>query len=173
MRRIAVVLALSFVVLGVTATSAVAGGGGCHGDRQELSTTRVEIQQFCFTQTVVHVAPGSSVTWTNYDESPHSVTGSNFAWGDYNELGTNESVTHRFDTPGVYPYYCYLHPGMVGAVVVDGDGSATHLAAAVPIASNDGGWPMLPWIVGGALLGVAAVFVTSFVVTRRRRPAPA
>ena len=171
MRRLAVVLTITLVALGATATVAHAGGGGCYGGRQELTSTRVDIQQFCFKQTVVHIAPGDTVTWTNRDETPHSVTDSNFVWGDYNELGTNDSVTHRFDTPGVYPYFCFLHPGMVGAVVVDADAPATQLAAATdPIGSDHGGGSTLAWIVVGALAGLVAVFVTSVVVTRRRSP---
>lgn len=169
MRRFAFVLTLSLVALGTTATTAEAGGGGCHRERQELTSARVDIQQFCFTQTVVHVAPGEKVTWTNYDQTPHSVTDANFVWGDYNQIGTNSSVTHTFDTPGVYPYFCYLHPGMVGAVVVDADGPATRLAAATdPITSDHRSNSTLAWIVAGALVGLLAVFVTSLVVTRRR-----
>ena len=171
MRRLIAMLTIALAALGGTATPSLAGGGGgCHGDRQELTSTRVDIQQFCFTQTVVHIAPGSSVTWTNYDETPHSVTDSNSAWGDYADIATSRTVTHTFDTPGVYPYFCYLHPGMVGAVVVDEDASATKLAASTPISSDRDGGSTVAWVVGGALLGLAAVFVTGFVVTRRRTP---
>ena len=162
-------LAMTLIVLGGTATVARAGGGGgCEGGRKELSATNVDIQQYCFTQTVVHVAPGSKVTWTNLDETPHMVTGVGAEWGDYESLPPAKSVTHEFDTAGVYPYSCILHPGMVGAVVV-GD-SAADVAAALPIASDHGGNSTLVWIVGGALAVVVAAFVTSLIVTRRRTP---
>ena len=171
MRRLGLVISITLVAFGLTATTAHAGGGGCGGTRQEVKATRVDIQQFCFKQTVVHIAPGESVTWVNDDETPHSVTDANYSWGDYSQIDTRNSVTHRFEAPGVYPYFCYLHPGMVGAVVVDGDAPATELASATnPIASDHHGGSTLAWIIAGALVGLVAVFVTSVVVTRRRSP---
>ena len=39
--------------------------------------------------------------------------------GGRDAIEMGESVTHRFGEPGIYPYQCYLHPGMVGAIVVE------------------------------------------------------
>jgi plastocyanin len=68
------------------------------------------------------VTPGTEVTFVNRDQVPHAVTGAR--WGDATTMATGESVTHRFDEAGIRPFQCYLHPGMVGAIVVDGDSPA-------------------------------------------------
>jgi hypothetical protein len=50
-----------------------------------------------------------------------------------------KSVTFRFDEEGVYPFFCCLHPGMAGAVVVgDGAGTGAAGAATVPVESASG-----------------------------------
>jgi hypothetical protein len=48
------------------------------------------------------------------------------------EIG--QRITYRFSTSGVYPYFCFFHPGMVGAVVV---GDAAGLGAAGAVANSD------------------------------------
>lgn len=105
--------------------SARAGGGGaCRGSpvTEEQGTT-VEMQENCFTPTILRVQPGETVTWVNGDAVPHTVTGASLAWGDYTNLVEGESVSHRFTSSGVYPYYCLLHSGMIGTIVV-GDGAS-------------------------------------------------
>jgi hypothetical protein len=63
------------------------------------------------------------------------------SWGNADDIAEGESVAYAFDNPGVYPYFCILHPGMVGAIVV-GDGvpvgEAAHITAGA--ASDDDGW---------------------------------
>jgi len=95
-------------------------------------------------------------------------------------------VSYRFDTDGVYPYACWLHPGMVGAIVV-GDGVGSDLSAVVP--GTSGGDPgsaevassplvqgssddsTAIWVVVTALVlgALAGAFV---VAMRNRRKAP-
>ncbi len=93
---------------------------GYGGDRRDRND--------CFTPTVLHIQPGQSVTWINRDKEAHTISGANIAWGDYRELAFGASVTHQFTTPGAYPYYCFLHDGMIRAVVV-GDGNGPGAAA--------------------------------------------
>jgi plastocyanin len=96
-------------------------GGACRGmPVRDEATTTVEIEQgTCFEPAIVRVAPGATVTWENpADGLPHSVTGANSSWGDYGEVSPGVSVSYDFPEKGVYPYFCFLHPGMVGTVVV-------------------------------------------------------
>jgi plastocyanin len=63
------------------------------------------------------VSAGSTVTWTNKDDEPHTVV-SDTALFRSGALDTDESFSFRFDKPGTYHYACSIHPRMVGTIVV-------------------------------------------------------
>jgi hypothetical protein len=97
----------------------------------DASGTRIGIRDFCFGPTILRARPGETVTWVNRDGFAHTVLGANGAWGGFDTLRRNGGeVSYRFVSPGVYPYVCTYHPGMVGAVVV-GNGKADGAASAV------------------------------------------
>ncbi len=127
--RRAVSLAFVFgVVAGFALVPGVAGasgGGGCGGPVTDEAGTEVEIKEFCFTPTILRAEPGDTITFTNLDRSPHTVLGANGIWGSYDALKRNVEATYEFAEPGVYPFVCTWHVGMIGAVVVgDGAGGA-------------------------------------------------
>src|SRR2546422_2987311 len=125
MRRIgAMVLAVMVGALAVTGGPPAEAGGGCHSTvfTDEAKTT-VELSKSCFSPTVVRVQTGDQVTWTNTDPTAHTVTGVANSWGTDEQIAEGQSVSYKFDKSGVFPYFCYLHPSMAGAVVV-GDGRA-------------------------------------------------
>ena len=78
----------------------------------------------------VEVNVDQTVVWTNEDFSFHTVTSGDV--GDTNSLrlfdsglagpgalsSTGKTYEYTFEYPGEYPYYCILHPGMVGKVIV-------------------------------------------------------
>jgi plastocyanin len=70
------------------------------------------------------VARGSSVVWTNQDDTLHTVTsgspesGSSGTDFDSSYLATGKTFEHIFDDAGTFDYYCTLHPYMKGQVVV-------------------------------------------------------
>jgi plastocyanin len=111
-------------------------GGGCHsGLFVDAKGVKVDLRELCFTPTVIRVQPGQSVTWTNRDDTAHTVTGVAGMWGTYDPLSLNDKVTYRFQNSGVFPYFCLIHPGMVGAVVVgDGTSKDTTTQTVVPVA---------------------------------------
>ena len=125
----AVSLAFVFgVVAGFALVPGVAGasgGGGCGGPVTDEAGTEVEIKEFCFAPTILRAEPGDTITFTNLDKSPHTVLGANGIWGSYDALKRNVEATYEFAEPGVYPFVCTWHVGMIGAVVVgDGAGGA-------------------------------------------------
>jgi len=150
-------------------------GGACRGMPfdDEATTTVVIDEAMCFQPEVARIEPGSTVTWENPPSGvPHTITGSNLAWGDYGEISPGVSNSYRFDQEGVFPYFCYLHPSMVGAVVVgDGVGGDAPAAAdsesvsltgrallppptAAVTSSNDGGFDSL-WLIAPLAAAVA------------------
>jgi plastocyanin len=184
--RIGFMAAVASAALWGSSGIAVAGGG-CHSAPTASHGDSVEISDLCFDATVLYVEPGTEVTWTNLDSTTHDVVGVGDTWGDPGlSLLTGDDVSYRFDADGVYPYACWLHPGMVGAIVV-GDGFGTEdLTAVVP--GTSGGDPGAAeiasplvqggsdettgiWVVGTALVlgALAGAFV---VAMRNRRKAP-
>jgi plastocyanin len=76
----------------------------------------------------VLIGVNSSVTWTNADSAPHTVTSTSGPAGaasfDSGNLNAGQTYTYNFTTPGTYQYHCSYHSWMTGTVVVVG-GSAT------------------------------------------------
>jgi plastocyanin len=74
-------------------------------------------RNFMFAPLSMTVTAGSTVTWTNHDEEPHTVVSESGLFRS-GALDTNESFSFRFDKPGTYRYACSIHPQMVGTIVV-------------------------------------------------------
>ena len=81
--------------------------------------TKLEIDNFSFSPQRITVKPGTTVTWTNEDDTPHAVASSTTMFKS-KALDTNDSFAFSFTTPGVYEYFCSLHPYMTGTIVVEG-----------------------------------------------------
>jgi plastocyanin len=88
--------------------------------------TKLEIDNFSFLPQRITVKAGTTVSWTNKDETPHTVASSELFKSK--ALDTTDSFSFTFATPGVYQYFCSLHPFMTGTVVVEGarSSSAAH-----------------------------------------------
>ncbi len=66
----------------------------------------------------IKVKAGTTVTWTNSDEEPHSVVSSEEPMRSKTLAGPNNTFTHTFSKPGTYHYNCGIHPFMHGSVEV-------------------------------------------------------
>ena len=82
-------------------------------------TNMVSINNFSFGPQTLTVIAGTTVTWTNRDDIPHGIASSNNAFKKSGALDTDDSYSFTFTTPGTYQYFCYLHPHMVGSIVVE------------------------------------------------------
>jgi YVTN family beta-propeller protein len=85
-------------------------------NQQQSSTERVKIDRFAFVPSLLQVNLGKTVTWTNDDGTPHSITVSNALVSDVLMPGSSYSAS--FDLPGDYDYQCSIHPYMAGKIVV-------------------------------------------------------
>jgi plastocyanin len=79
--------------------------------------TQIVVKDFMFNPTPVTVKAGSTVTWTNKDDEPHTVVSDTGVFKS-GGMDTNESFSYKFDKPGTYHFTCSIHPRMVGTVVV-------------------------------------------------------
>jgi plastocyanin len=86
---------------------------GC-GDSEDAPDVRAV--DFAFTPATTRVDAGTTVEWRNGGRTDHTVKGRGFF---SRAVPPGARFTHRFDTPGRYPYVCTLHPdAMKGTVVV-------------------------------------------------------
>lgn len=79
----------------------------------------VEIKGFAFSPATLTVKIGDSVTWTNMDSAPHTVTSDSGSELDSPTLSKGEIYSHTFNSAGTYNYYCTLHPSMKGKIIVE------------------------------------------------------
>ena len=81
------------------------------------SPAAVGIKDFKFAPSPLTVPVGATVTWTNHDEEPHTITSTSGAFGSAG-LSNEETFAQTFTRPGTYAYFCALHPHMKATVVV-------------------------------------------------------
>ena len=82
------------------------------------ATMQVKIDNFTFSPQRVTVKAGTTVTWTNEDDIPHTVVANQKAFKS-KVLDTDDKYTFTFTTAGTYDYFCSLHPHMTGTIVVE------------------------------------------------------
>jgi plastocyanin len=88
--------------------------GGVHANAED---TAVTIDNFTFSPAQLTVKVGTTVTWKNHDDIPHTIVSA----GKFRSktLDTDESFSFTFTAAGDYKYFCSLHPHMTGVVKVE------------------------------------------------------
>ncbi|HVF52950.1 MAG TPA: plastocyanin/azurin family copper-binding protein [Actinomycetota bacterium] len=180
------------------APTALAGGGGMHCPNAPYygaakgRSAAIELDSSCFTPTVLYVEPGTEVTFQNKDPMPHNLSGpvGGFAEGLYKDIKPESEITFTFGDEGVFPYMCYIHPGMSGAIVVGegragegeivdieevtsdmsgGGGSRPVALDAEPAVSKDGGPGTAPLVLGLGIAVVLLIAAVAALATRKPR----
>jgi plastocyanin len=84
----------------------------------EAGEASIEIKDFAFNAPSIEIASGTTVTWTNNDSTPHTVSqsGGGFESGKIDPGGT---FSFTFDEPGTYDYFCQFHANMKGTIIVN------------------------------------------------------
>ena len=104
----AIFLAGASVVGGVAAFGAPAAA---------QSATMVHIANFTFSPPALAVKAGTTVTWVNADDIPHTVVSTSGAFKS-KVLDTGDRFSFTFAKTGQFGYFCSLHPHMTGMIVV-------------------------------------------------------
>lgn len=109
-RHLVVLLSLTLSSLGVMS-------GFFSPGAHALSTTEIKIDNFAFAPQTITVSAGTTMTWINHDDIPHSVVEKNTLFHS-KALDTNDSYSFTFKQAGSYDYFCGLHPHMTGKIIV-------------------------------------------------------
>ena len=86
-------------------------------DRPSPANAGVKIDNFSFGPQTITVPVGTTVTWINNDDIPHTSVSTEGVFKS-KVLDTDEKFSYTFTKAGTYPYYCTIHPKMTGKVVV-------------------------------------------------------
>lgn len=109
------VAALAMPVL--VALLLMAGSPSVMADQPSTAGTDVKIDNFSFGPQTITVGVGTTVTWTNRDDIPHTVVSTDGVFKS-KVRDTDEKFSYTFTKAGTYPYFCSVHPKMTGTVVV-------------------------------------------------------
>jgi plastocyanin len=111
------------------ATNATATGasGGNTTNSVSIVSGASTLTTDAYSPNPIQVSVGTTVTWTNNDAQPHTVTSGSNGQPDnkFNSspnftplLNPGQTFSFTFTQAGNYPYFCALHPNMVGTVIV-------------------------------------------------------
>jgi len=87
------------------------------GAQQKTETMEVKIDNFSFSPGTLTVPVGTTITWTNRDDIPHTVVSTDGVFKS-KVLDTDEKFSYTFSKTGTFPYFCSIHPKMTGKVIV-------------------------------------------------------
>jgi plastocyanin len=106
-----------------TTYASASTSGGTGGDTAPATTvaagSTVSIKGFAFNPAQISVKVGDTVTWTNNDDTTHTVTASDGSF-DSGNLDTGKTFSQTFTTAGTFSYICSIHTGMKATVTVTG-----------------------------------------------------
>ncbi|HEV2109612.1 MAG TPA: cupredoxin domain-containing protein [Thermomicrobiales bacterium] len=101
------------VRIAIEAAAATPGATPVTTDTAEAVT----IRDFAFNPPTLEIPAGTTVTWINEDQAPHTATGDQGEF-DSGRLDPGQSYSQTFDQPGTYAYHCDFHPEMTGTIIV-------------------------------------------------------
>lgn len=110
LRKYRALAVLSIAALGWTAVAAPV-------EADAPSPPQVLIKDFMFSPTSLTVKAGTTVTWSNKDDEPHTVVSDTGLFRS-SAVDTDGTFAFKFDKPGTYHFTCSIHPRMVGTIVV-------------------------------------------------------
>ena len=113
-----VVVAGALLAIGFVA-SVEGRRGFAFSAQDKTSTTEVKIDNFSFGPAALTVTVGSTLTWINRDDIPHTVVSTDDPKTFKSKvLDTDEKFSFTFTKAGTFPYFCSIHPKMTGKVIV-------------------------------------------------------
>ncbi|MGH2615270.1 MAG: cupredoxin domain-containing protein [Thermomicrobiales bacterium] len=137
-RRLGALLAVTLTIMLVLVGS-FSGAWAIPAAAQSADAVEVQVVDFAFEPASLMVSVGTTVTWTNAGDRPHTVTADDGSF-DSGRLDPGEQFSHTFETAGTFSYFCGFHPEMQASVMVmEEQGDAIEVATAAPDASPGAG----------------------------------
>ena len=116
MKKQAISTSTTFAVL----LAILAGGGAVTSHaagEQNKTASEVSVDNFTFGPESITVAANTTVTWVNRDDVPHVIASTDGLFRS-KALDTDDKYSFTFVKTGTYPYFCAVHPKMVGKIIV-------------------------------------------------------
>jgi plastocyanin len=118
--------AVASAIFGIQISSSPAPAGSpapvaatAYAAAPQSAAVSVRIDNFSFQPRELAIAAGTTVTWQNADDVPHTATSKGEPQVfDSGALDTDEKFSFTFSKPGRYAYYCKVHPHMTGLITV-------------------------------------------------------
>jgi plastocyanin len=115
-RSVSVAVFIAVAVLGI---AAIGAKNPAVAAQQKPQSAEVKIDNFSFGPANLTVSVGSTVTWTNRDDIPHTVSSADDPKVFKSKvLDTDGKFSFTFTKVGTYAYFCSIHPKMTGKVIV-------------------------------------------------------
>ena len=113
---------LVILASGVVLVTSSGGEAAAEPTAAAVAVDAVAIKDFKFAPAAVTVAVGTTITWTNSDNAPHTATSGSSPTPDglfdTDIITKGQSKKVKLMKAGTFQYYCALHPFMHGTVVV-------------------------------------------------------
>lgn len=81
-------------------------------------TTVVDIKDLAYNPAQLEIPAGTTVTWTNSDTVPHTVTAQDRALLQSGTMDAGADFSQTFAEPGTFDYFCEFHANMKGSIIV-------------------------------------------------------
>jgi len=145
-----------------------------------VSMTEDSPEHYAFAPAAVTVATGTTVTWTDKSDAPHTVTSNAGAFGS-GTLNEDQAFRFTFNQAGTFQYHCSIHPYMHGTIIVSAAAQTAAAATPRPAAVSPASPAQVPaqmpntgaggMVIGGAGAGLAALLAAAggLVAALRRR----
>ena len=114
-KSVCIVSLFAMVIVATLLLSAASPGSAATA--AQPASAEVKVDNFSFGPATLTVPVGTTVTWTNRDDIPHTIVSTDKVFKS-KVLDTDEKFSFTFAKPGTYPYFCSIHPKMTGSVVV-------------------------------------------------------
>lgn len=113
-------LIIGVVVASVTNNCSKGSSYSSSGSSSNSGTNSntITMQNMSFSKTSLTITKGTTVTWTNNDNTTHTVTADDNSFNS-GDITAGYSYTKTFNATGTFPYHCIYHSTMKATVIVN------------------------------------------------------